>query len=319
MSTGKKQRLLLGRKSLFAQSILRPLYIRAMQSKLVFAIRYRPNMDDEAYIRRLYKKRFGVEPNLVNPKNFNEKNNWRKLHDRQDRYTAMVDKCRLKDVVEQACGAGYTIPLLGVWDKPQDIDFESLPDKFVLKANHAGGVIVCRDKSTFDKAKAVKELARVQKFDYFAASREWPYKNVERKIIAEQYMGENLTEYKNYCFNGKLTYSLVWKNESRSDGRKPKAYFCGSYDRDWGKTDMEIDYPSMDICCEKPACYDEMVCIAEKMSARIPFVRVDCFVLNGHVYVGEMTFFPWGGFQKFKDENWNRKLGEMEKLPGIDI
>ena len=151
--------------------------------------------------------------------------------------------------------------------------------------------------------------------DYFPMSREWPYKNVERKIICEQYMGENLTDYKNYCFNGKMLYSFVWKNESRADGRKPEAFFCGAYDREWKKTGIDIDYPSRTDVIDKPDCYDEMVVIAEKMSAGIPFVRVDCYIINNHVYVGEMTFFPWGGFQKFKDEYWNDYLGQLEKLP----
>lgn len=174
---------------------------------------------------------------------------------------------------------------------------------------------MCRDKETFDKEKAIKELRHDLKINYFIRSREWPYKNVQRKIICEQYMGENLTDYKNYCFNGKLQYTFVWENESRKDGRKPQAYFTGAYDRNWEKSEIEIDYPTRDVLVEKPACYDEMVRIAEAMSAGIPFVRVDCYIINGRVYVGEMTFFPWGGFMKFKDEKWNQMLGDLEILP----
>lgn len=128
-------------------------------------------------------------------------------------------------------------------------------------------------------------------------------------------MGENLTDYKNYCFNGKLQYTFVWENESRSDGRKPEAYFCGAYDRQWQKSGIEIDYPTRDKLVEKPTCYDELLEIVEKLSSGIPFVRVDCYIVNGHVYVGEMTFFPWGGFMKFKDEAWDRALGDLEVLP----
>lgn len=277
--------------------------------------RYRPFMDDRKYIEWKYKRRLGVKPNLDAPKNFNEKNNWRKLYDRRERYTAMVDKCKLKTVVAETCGEDYVFPMLGVWNDARHIDFSALPDQFVLKANHAGGVIVCRDKASFDTRKAIKELSKLQKVNYFHLSREWPYKNVERRILCEQYMGENLTDYKNYCFNGKLLYTFVWKNESRADGRKPKAYFCGAYDRNWGRTEIEIDYPSMEEIVERPACYDEMVMVAEKLSEDIPFVRVDCYEVDRHVYVGEMTFFPWGGFQKFKDEYWNDYLGQLEKLP----
>ena len=284
-------------------------------SKLVYSIRFCPDMDDEKYIVRKYKRIFHTAPNLVSPQNFNEKNNWRKLHDHRNIYTSMVDKYKLKEIVCEKCGKGYTFPLIGVWDKPQDIDFSTLPDQFVLKVNHAGGVIVCRSKTSFNIQEAVADLMREQMRDYFPMSREWPYKNVERKIICEQYMGENLTDYKNYCFNGKMLYSFVWKNESRADGRKPEAFFCGAYDREWKKTGIDIDYPSRTDVIDKPDCYDEMVVIAEKMSAGIPFVRVDCYIINNHVYVGEMTFFPWGGFQKFKDEYWNDYLGQLEKLP----
>ena len=293
-------------------------YIRFEKSKLFFALRYRPWMSDEKYLKRMHKKHFGRELNLDSPCSFNEKNNWRKLHDRKPLYTRMVDKHQLKEVVRERCGEGYTIPSLGTWKHANDIPFDSLPDRYVLKANHAGGVIICRNNASFDRKKAKKELTESLRSDYYIRSREWPYKNVPRCILAEEYVGENLVDYKNYCFNGNLLYTLVWKNVSRADGRKPTAHFCGSYDRNWVKTDMELDYPSMpDAQIEKPEGYDEMVRIAEILSKEIPFVRVDCYILNGRVYVGEMTFFPWGGFQKFKDERWNLRLGELQKLPDL--
>lgn len=290
-------------------------YIWFVTLPWVELLRFKAYLDDRNYITKFYQKRFGCLPDLEHPVNFNEKNNWRKLNDRRDIYTQMVDKYGIKSVVAEWVGEEYTFPLLGVWDRPEDIDFSKLPDQFVLKVNHAGGVIVCRGKATFDKDLAVKELKKNLKINYFIKSREWPYKNVQRKIICEQYMGENLTDYKNYCFNGKLHYTFVWENQSREDGRKPQAYFCGAYDRNWEKSGIEIDYPTRDVLVEKPECYEEMVRIAEAMSADIPFVRVDCYIINGHVYVGEMTFFPWGGFMKFKDEKWNQMLGELEILP----
>lgn len=278
-------------------------------------IAFKKNMSDKEYISMLYHEYFGVYPDLNNPRNFNEKNNWRKLYDRKPLYTLMVDKYRIKDIIKERAGEEHTFPLLKVWDRAEDIDISTLPEKFVLKANHAGGVIICRDKSTFDLKKAIRELKRDLKVDYYSHSREWPYKNVERKVIAEKYMGENLVDFKNYCFNGKVYYTLVWSNHSRSDGHKPDGYFCGAYDREWKKTSMELDYYTEDTIYPKPSCYEEMVEVAEKMSAGIPFVRVDCYIIDNHVYVGEMTFFPWGGFQKFKDEKWNNYLGELEVLP----
>lgn len=301
----------------FIKTFVKPAYIWLLNQSVSRYFMYKGFWGDKRYLTYVYKKSFGVDLNLENPKTFNEKNNWRKLYDRKDIYTDMVDKYKMKSVVNERCGEGHTFKTLGVWNNPNDIDFDELPDKFVLKANHAGGVIVCRDKSTFDTEKAIKELKQMLKLNYYIMSREWPYKNVERKIIAEEYMGENLIDYKNYCFNGKLVYTLVWKNISREDGRKPYAHFCGAYDNNWKKTNMEIDYPTFDEIIEKPDCYDLMKVVAEKMSSGIPFVRTDCYIINDHVYVGEMTFFPWGGFMKFKDEEWNEKLGDLQELPKL--
>ena len=221
-------------------------------------IRFRPYKSDASYIKWLFKKRFHKECNLDTPRTFNEKNNWRKLHDRKDIYTSMVDKYRVKAVIAERAGEEHAIKLLGVWEDPRDIDFDSLPDQFVLKANHAGGVIVCRDKSKLNKKEVIKELRQAKKINYFWRSREWPYKNVKRCIIAEEYIGENLVDYKNYCFNGKLGYTFVWENVSRADGRKPKAHFCGAYDRDWNRSEIDIDYPAMDKIAEKPQGYEKM-------------------------------------------------------------
>lgn len=284
---------------------------------IVSTIVYRRFMPDYEYIKVKYKEVFGVYPNLENPQTFNEKNCWRKLYDRNDYYTLLVDKYEIKKIIIEKLGEEYTFKLLGAWDKPEDIDFTTLPEQFVLKVNHAGGIIVCRDKQHFNQKAAIAELRRQLKRDFYVISREWPYKNVKRKIIAEEYKGENLIDYKNYCFNGQLKYTLVWQNRSNTEGKKPTAYYTGSYDRDWNRTDMELDYPSENILVEKPACYDEMIKIAETMSQGLAFVRVDCYIIDEHPYIGEMTFFPWGGFQKFKDEKWNIKLGAMENLSSV--
>ncbi len=277
-------------------------------------------MADEKYLAKEYKKRLGKTIDLDHPRSFNEKSNWRKIHDRKEIYTSMVDKYLLKGIVAEKVGAQYAIPLIGVWDKPEDIDWENLPCQFVLKCNHAGGVAVCRNLQDFDRQCAIATLNRRQRTDYYIKHREWPYKDVRRRIIAEEYVGENLIDYKNYCFNGKVRYTFVWKNHSKESGFKPRAYFCGAYDRQWKKTEIELDYPSEDIVIEKPVCYEEMINVAEKMAeGEIPFVRVDCYIIENRVYIGEMTFFPWGGFQKFKDEKWDMVLGDMEKLPGIDV
>ena len=295
-------------KKFLQDKVIRAEYLVKLRDRIV-------RMPDKEYIDRLYYAKFGSHIDWNDSKNFNEKNNWRKLYDRRPIYTDMVDKYKVKGIIAERAGKEHTFPLLGVWDTPEEIDFTTLPEQFVLKPNHSGGVIVCRDKSCFNQSVAIKELRREYQREFYRYSREWPYKNVERKIIAEQYMGENLTDYKNYCFNGKLQYTFVWQNESRADGRKPQAYFCGAYDRKWEKSGIRIGYPSRDLQIEKPACYDELIRVAEAMSKGIPFVRVDCYIIDEHVYIGEMTFFPWGGFMKFEDEKWDQLLGDLEVLP----
>lgn len=281
---------------------------------------YKAYMSDKKFVLREYKKRLGKPPDLDCPKSFNEKNSWRKIYDRNPIYTSMVDKYLLKGIIAERAGEQYAIPLIGVWDTPKDIVWDSLPDQFVLKCNHeSGSVVVCRNLRDFDKQLAIATLSWRQRRDYYLKHREWPYKNVKRKIIAEKYVGENLLDYKNYCFNGKVLYTFVWKNHSKEDGHKPDVYFCGAYDRQWNKTELEISQPSEDIIVEKPACYEEMISVSEKMTdEEIPFVSVDCYIINNRVYIGEMTFFPGGGYREFKDEKWDMILGDEEKLPGID-
>lgn len=287
-------------------------------TKLRNFIRYKGYKNDKDYILQQYKKRFGYDLNLINPVSFNEKNNWRKLYDRKEYYTDMVDKFKVKKIIKDKVGDNHTFKLLGCWKNAKEIDFETLPDKFVLKVNHAGGVIVCRDKNTFDYKIAIEELNNNLKLDYYLPNREWPYKDVKRKIIAEEYMGENLTDYKTYCFNGEPQYIFVWDNESRINGRKPNAFFCGAYDKEWNKSEIKIGYPSKNIVVPKPEQLNELLNITRKMSENLPFVRVDCYIINGKVYVGELTFFPWSGYMKFEDPKWDIMLGGLENLEKLD-
>lgn len=209
----------------------------------------------------------------------------------------------------------YTVPLIKVWDNPDEIKLSLLPEKFVLKPNHAGGIIVCRNKESFDLKKAKQELKEMLEIDYFYMSREWPYKDVKRKIICEEYLGEDLIDFDNFCFNGKLMYTFVWKNKSRKDGRKPEIYYCGAYDRNWEKVDIKIDCPSLDEEIERPTSYEEMIRIAETVSKGISFLRVDCYIIGKKIYIGELTFSPLGGWIPFKEEKWNKFLGNLINLP----
>ncbi len=287
-------------------------------TKLHSYLKYKAYLNDETYISWQYRKRLGKELSLSAPTTFNEKNNWRKLFDRRDEYTDMVDKFKVKQIICERVGKEHTFELLGSWKQGQDIDFDALPDQFVLKTNHAGGVIVCRDKAGFDRKKAIDELNNNLKLDYYLPNREWPYKNVQRRIIAEAYMGENLTDYKVYCFNGVPKYVFVWENQSRADGRKPQPYFVGAYDFDWKKSEIELEYPSLNVDIPSPEGLEELLEVSTAMSKGIPFVRVDCYIIGGRVYVGEMTFFPWSAYMRFKDEKWDRLLGDLEELPVLE-
>ena len=200
------------------------------------------NMNDKEYLSWLYRARMGRFPDLNYPKSFNEKLQWLKLNDRKPEYTEMVDKYLAKKYVEKRIGEKYIIPTLGVWDEFDQIEFEKLPDQFVLKTTHdSGGVVICKDKANFDKAAAKKKLEKSLKRNYYWAEREWPYKNVKPQIIAENYLsflnGSDLVEYKVFCFNGKPALFLICKGEGHTDERTNDFY------------DLEFNHIPVTVTC----------------------------------------------------------------------
>ena len=255
-------------------------------------------LSDRAYLKLLYFARMGRKLDLKNPKLFSEKLQWLKLYDRNSKYTKMVDKYLVREIVSDSVGEKHLIPLLGVWDHPNDVDFNELPEKFVIKCNHNSGkgVIVCRDKSTIKQEDARKELLQGYQQNYYLIGREWPYKNVRRRIIAEKYITnseneEELTDYKFFCFNG--TVDCVMISLERSTGF-PKFYFFNSR---WELLRLNVrgkEAPE-GFTLPKPKCFDEMLTIASKLSENIPFVRVDLYQSQESVFFGELTFFPQGG------------------------
>ena len=270
-------------------------------------------MSDEDYLKMLFKADMGYELNLDDPKTFCEKLQWLKLHDRRDEYTIMADKYLSKKFVADKVGQQYVVPLLGVWDRFNDIDFEALPDQFVLKCNHdSGTVIICRDKSKLDKERARRELEEALGSSYFVFNREWPYKNISPKIIAEEYLSQGnddcLWDYKFFCFNGEP--KIMYMEKEASD-LKTEAFF----DMEKNYLDLEMDDPRPEIPPALPPCFDQMKALAAKLSAGIPFLRVDFFYVNETVYVGELTFFHCGGLAPVKPEKWNRQLGDWIELP----
>ncbi len=269
---------------------------------------------DKSFIKKLYKKRLGKEINLSNPETFCEKQNWLKLYDRKPIYTVMVDKYLARDFVSERIGKEYLVPLLGVWDNAEDIDFSLLPDKFVLKCNHNSDVIICTDKSTLDENETKKKLTEQLKVDFYKHKREWPYKNVPRKIICEKYMenrdGAEPLEYKVFCFNGIPEYILVisgrfCKNEPTMD----------TYNIMWEHTDLINGGPLAGDVYSKPECFDELCKISKKLSENTPFLRVDFNFWNNMLYFGELTLYDSAGFEKYKPEKWDYILGNLIKLP----
>lgn len=275
------------------------------------------NMADDEYLRRVFKGRVGYSLNLDNPQTFNEKLQWLKLYDRNPAYVTMVDKYEAKKYVASIIGDEYIIPTYGVWDRFDDIDFDKLPNQFVLKTTHdSGGVVVVSNKKNLDKRSARKKITASLKRNYFYVGREWPYKNVRPRIIAEKYMSDNeeskeLSDYKLMCFNGKVKCSFTCTDRFNNKGLK-----VTFYDTDWKVMPFERHYPQSDTPLKKPLQYEEMVELAEKLAKDIPFVRVDFYEVKKQIYFGEMTFYPGSGFEEFTPSEWDKTLGSWIPIGG---
>ena len=275
------------------------------------------DMPDEEFLRKQFHIRMGYDLDLEHPKTFNEKLQWLKLHDRRPEYTMMVDKYAVKDYVAEKIGAQYVIPTLGVWEHFDEIDFGTLPEQFVLKCTHdSGGGTICKDRKTWDKEAARKKLEKHLKRNFYWPAREWPYKDVPPRIIAEPYLTNDssaeLMDYKLMCFGGKVKCSFVCSERFGGEGLK-----VTFYDTDWKEMPFERHYPRSKYPIKKPMNYEEMVQLAEKLAQDIPFVRVDFYECNGQTYFGELTFYPGAGFEEFTPSEWDRTLGDWIQLPSI--
>ena len=251
-------------------------------------------MKDKTYLKIMFRILVGDSLNLDNPTTFNEKLQWIKLHDRKEIYTKMADKYEAKKYVADIIGKKYIIPTLGVWDKFEDIDFSLLPNSFVLKCTHdSGGLVIVRDKSHFDKSAAKKKINKCLRKNYFWQGREWPYKDIRPRIIAEKYMtdGEDdeLKDYKILNFNGQP--KLIWVDMGRY-----KHHVRNLYDLEWNLMDVSINYPvNKAINIEKPERLNEMLEISRILSKDSVFLRTDFYVINEKIYFGELTFTPASG------------------------
>lgn len=273
-------------------------------------------MSDEAYIKMEYKCNMGKKLNLKNPSTFNEKLQWLKLYDRKPEYVKMVDKFEVKKYVADLIGEEYIIPTLGVWDKFDDIDFDALPDRFVLKCTHdSGGIVICRDKAKFDIAAARKKINGFLKRKYFYEHREWSYKDIKPRIIAEKFMEDKTTnelrDYKFFTFSGKPKLLFI-ATDRQKQAEETKFDF---FDMDYNHLDIKNGHPNAKETPAKPECFEEMRALAEKLSQNIPHLRVDFYEVDGKVYFGELTFFHWGGIVPFEPEEWDETLGSWIELP----
>lgn len=271
-------------------------------------------ISDKTYLRIVYWRNMGKKLNLKNPVTYQEKLQWLKLYNRKDIYTRMVDKYEAKNYVSDIIGEEYVIPTLGLWNKATEIDFNKLPNQFVLKTTHdSGGVFVCRDKSLLDIEKAVKFLEKRLKNDIFYNNREWPYKNVPRRIIAEKYIvdesGYELKDYKFFAFNGMIKFIKV-------DFDRYTKHRANYYDIDWNLLPFEEVKCPADLKrhCQCPDNFDGMLEIVRKLSDDIPFLRVDLYNVNGEIFFGELTFFPDSGLGAFHPAKWNKIMGDLIRL-----
>lgn len=275
-------------------------------------------LPDKLYLSIKFRSHMGYWMDWDNPQTFSEKLQWLKVYDRHPEYIKLVDKVAVKDYVSNIIGDQYIIPTLAVYDSVEDIDFDSLPNQFVLKCTHdSGGIVICRDKSFFDKNAAIKKLRKGLKRTYVIQNREYPYKNVPRRIIAEKYIKENdgneIKDYKFFCFNGRAEYCQVISNRSSKMA-------IDFYDKNWIHQpfhEPKVFSFSNDII-ERPANYSEMSSLAEILSHNHPFLRVDLYNVNGMIYFGELTFFPTSGLGGFDPQEWDMKLGRLIKLPEIE-
>lgn len=270
--------------------------------------KYHAMYDDIEYLKRRFKRYTGYNLNLDNPKTFNEKLQWLKLHDHNPQYTRMVDKYEFKAYVKQILGDGYTIPTLGIYNSINEIEWEKLPEQFVLKCTHdSASVVICRDKKNFDIGAAIRKLERKFNRNYYWASREWPYKGVKPRIIAEEYMEDlsgEIIDYKFLCYNGLCKYIFTCTERFTESGLKVTFFDC-----EWNKLPIKRHYPVSEQKIEKPKNLKKMIEIAEKLTKEIPFIRVDFYEINGRLYIGEFTFYPGGGMEEFDNYEDDVLLG----------
>lgn len=276
-------------------------------------------LPDDIYLKMRYYLCVHKRLNLQKPTGFNEKLQWLKLYYRDPSYEELVDKYSVKDHIIKQFPDLKVFPTIGMWERAEDIDFNALPVQFVLKCTHdSGSTIICKDKERFDTEKARIKLRHSLESNMFYPGREWVYKRVQPRIIAEPYFedddSEELKDYKLMCFNGEVKCCFVC-----SDRFSPEGLHVTFFDRDWNVMPFTRHYPLKKEGIPKPGCYDGMISLAEQMSKDMPFVRIDFYEIGKEVYFGEYTFFPGSGLEEFEPDEWDNILGNWINLPERNI
>jgi hypothetical protein len=289
--------------------------MRAIVRRILHTLSYAIYRDetillDAIRIKRKYRQRTGKRLNLINPRTYGEKLQWLKLFDRRPEYTRLVDKLGVRSVIAEVLGEEYLIPLITVYENADDIDFTTLPDRFVIKCTHdSGSTVVCSDKSKLDTQAVREKMRKCLSRNYYDWGLEWPYKNVQPRIIVEEYMvdesGFELKDYKFSCFNGAPKSLMI------ASGRFTDLRF-DFYDEEFNHLSINDNHPNADQPPSKPASFETMKELARKISAGIPFVRVDFYDIKGKVYFGEMTFFPGNGMFGLEERDY--MLGDLLDL-----
>ncbi len=279
-------------------------------------------LSDRDYIEKQYRVRMGHSPNLDDPQLFSEKLQWLKLHDHNPLYTQLVDKYRVRDYIAEKVGEEYLIPLLGVWDDPDEIDFDALPDQFVLKCNHNSGtgMCICRDKSKLNIDAVKKGLRKGLRENFYKRCREWPYKDVPRKIIAEKLMPyapgkSGLDDYRFFCFHGEPKLIYVYQTASLTAKNKPSVLSRDIFDINWKHLPFRQKSGNAPTEPLPPINLNKMIELSKCLSENLTFLRVDFYEIQGKVYIGELTLYPFGGFVPFDPVKWDREIGTWITLP----
>lgn len=271
-------------------------------------------LNDEFQITRTYNHAFAKGLDLIHPQTFNEKLQFQKLYNRDPRIKGLADKLAVRNYVKNRVGEQILNDLLGVYSRPEDIDFDSLPSSFVIKCNHSWGTnIVCEDKSQLDISEVKNTLRSWMNDDHYKRHCEWVYKDIVPKISIERFLGNDVKDIKIFCFDGQPKYIEV-------DSDRSKGHLLDIYDLDWNRLDVRKGgNPNHPEKVRRPPYIEELLSASEKLSAGINFCRVDFLVNADEFYFCEITFYPGAGYSKFEPASYDTEFGNHLDVSGIQL